>query len=521
MVETLLSLPDYHRSFLKKRGALLEKYKTLRNKPDDYKWTVFTTWSMSRDELLKQDKNAVLFLQLCSFLHHEGISEAIFSRASVKIVTDMPFFSVPVQPSPGLEFAVQFLNSFRDDSGEWDHDKFTEMVGLICAFSLIDSETMGSTYSIHPLVHEWMRESTEPRDPVLLGAQYICGLSIDFKESLDGVTFRRRLLPHAQACISYGDPHVGPDIQTSIAKVLEEGGSWSKVEHLRELIYVSRKDILSHDDQDVLSSTSNLATTYLDQGRFQEAEGLILKVLEGLKRTLDENDPEVLRAMTNLSGIYFNQGRLPAAEALQLKVLEERRKVWGEDHPAVLRIMNNLSQTYSSWGRLQEAEILALKVVEGLERYLGGDHPQAVSAMGNLASIYSSLGRFEEAETLEVKVLDSRKRTVGEGHPDSLTAMSNLARTYWDQGRLQEAEKLEVKVLEGRRKAMGDEHPHVLLTMSNLALTRRDLGRYKEAEELLIDVVEARERVLGTHHPHTQYSVQALELLRNEYMQSQ
>ncbi len=97
------SLPDYHQSYLKKRGALLEKYSGLRNKPDDYQWTVFTTWSLSLDKLLEQDVNAVIFLQLCSFLHHEGISEAIFDRASLYIDTRPLFFSVRLESSPGLD----------------------------------------------------------------------------------------------------------------------------------------------------------------------------------------------------------------------------------------------------------------------------------------------------------------------------------------------------------------------------------------------------------------------------------
>ncbi len=43
-----------------------------------------------------------------------------------------------------------------------------------------------------------MREIS-PRDTVLLGAQYICGLSIDFDWRSDGVSFRRSMVSHVEA----------------------------------------------------------------------------------------------------------------------------------------------------------------------------------------------------------------------------------------------------------------------------------------------------------------------------------
>ncbi|KAJ7087440.1 hypothetical protein C8R44DRAFT_580543, partial [Mycena epipterygia] len=42
---------------------------------DNYAWTVYTTWQISFDQL---SPPAATFLQLCSLLHHQGISEQIF-----------------------------------------------------------------------------------------------------------------------------------------------------------------------------------------------------------------------------------------------------------------------------------------------------------------------------------------------------------------------------------------------------------------------------------------------------------
>ncbi|KAJ7077765.1 hypothetical protein C8R44DRAFT_584350, partial [Mycena epipterygia] len=74
-------------AFILKSGALntylalyaTNKERLLREKPtqshDNYAWTVYTTWQISFDQL---SEPAAKLLQLCSFLHREGISEQLF-----------------------------------------------------------------------------------------------------------------------------------------------------------------------------------------------------------------------------------------------------------------------------------------------------------------------------------------------------------------------------------------------------------------------------------------------------------
>ncbi|KAJ7660453.1 hypothetical protein B0H17DRAFT_954183, partial [Mycena rosella] len=45
----------------------------------DYEWSVYTTWQISFEKLSKQSAE---LLQLCSFIHHDGITEDIFRHAA-------------------------------------------------------------------------------------------------------------------------------------------------------------------------------------------------------------------------------------------------------------------------------------------------------------------------------------------------------------------------------------------------------------------------------------------------------
>ncbi|OCK72871.1 hypothetical protein K432DRAFT_38395 [Lepidopterella palustris CBS 459.81] len=49
---------------------------------------------------------------------------------------------------------------------------------------------------------------------------------------------------------------------------------------------------------------ANLASTYIDQGRWKEAEELDVQVMETRKRVLGEGHPDTLTSMANLASTY-------------------------------------------------------------------------------------------------------------------------------------------------------------------------------------------------------------------------
>ncbi|KAJ7077767.1 hypothetical protein C8R44DRAFT_581340, partial [Mycena epipterygia] len=62
--------------------------------------------------------------------------------------------------------------------------------------------------------------------------------------------------------------------------------------------------------------------------------------------------------MHNLAYTYYDMSKLEEAEKLEVVVLEKRKTVLGEDHPHTLTAMNNLASTYRDLGKLEEAEEL-------------------------------------------------------------------------------------------------------------------------------------------------------------------
>jgi tetratricopeptide (TPR) repeat protein len=160
-------------------------------------------------------------------------------------------------------------------------------------------------------------------------------------------------------------------------------------------------------------------------------------MMETSLRLLGEEHPDTLTTISNLASTYSNQGQWKKAEELQVQVMESRKRLLGDEHPYTLTSISNLASAYSNQGQWKKAEGMEVQVMETRKRLLGADHPDTLQNMSNLASIFGSQRQWKEAEELEVQVMETRKRLLGAEHSDTLASIGNLS-TYKNQ-RLQKA----------------------------------------------------------------------------------
>ncbi|KAJ7260178.1 hypothetical protein C8J57DRAFT_1514884 [Mycena rebaudengoi] len=465
---------------------------------DKYAWSVYTTWDISFKCL---SKLAARFLQLCSFLHHEGISEAIFANAAV--------YS-PELLNPTEEQAKEprnFLDHFLTAAGMWDAISFSEMASEIQEYSLINKDPNTRLFSIHPLVHNWSKNTVSDIDATRECMAALLAMSVAWKDQV----FTMRLLPHINAILQaapqlatqfiypyqriYYDSGNYQQAQELCEDLLGQAnyisGSWklTDAEELEVVVLEKSKKLLGPEHPDTLIAMANLGATYRGLWKLTDAEALEVVVLEKRKKLLGPEHPDTLSAMANLGATYWGLGKLTDAEELGVVLLERRRQTLGPEHPHTLSTMLHLANTYQGLGKLTDAEELEVDVVDKSKKLLGTEHPDTLTAIAHLGATYRGLGKLTDAEELEVVILEKRKKLLGPEHPDTLTAMENLGATYWGLGKLTDAEELEVVVLEKRKKLLGPEHPRTLIAMENLGA--------------LQIVVEGRTQLLGTPHPDT------------------
>ncbi|KAF8201977.1 P-loop containing nucleoside triphosphate hydrolase protein [Mycena galopus ATCC 62051] len=491
-------------AFITESGALgsyLELYtenqaQLLSKKPaqshDDYALTVYTTWQISFEQL---SKPAATLLQLWSFLHHEGISEQVFSRASrYEVQPNGP-------PKEELQEALEFLSQFVGPTGAWDSFRFVKVTNEMKAYSLVNFDQERKSFSIHPLVHSWSQSTLKDPKSCHFWMVAIMGMSIHQTPDQDMQLSSLNLLPHIDSLIE--NREISPDFCAEFGCTYWWGGRSEDAKRIYLDVIEHRQKMLGEDHPDTLNARESLARTYHNLGQLKEAGEMKVLILKKRRQIQGEDHPDTLFTMGSLASTYHKLGQLKEAEELQVLVLERRQKILGEEHPDTLCAMESLAATYYKLAKCREAEELGVLVLDKRRKMLGEDHPDTLHAMGNLALTYHDLGKLKEAQELGFLVLKKKEKILGEDHPDTLREMGNLALIYHTLGQLKEAEELRVLVLEMRKKILGENHPDTLNAMNNLAATYYTLGQFTETEKLLIELLAKRTKGLGADHSYT------------------
>ncbi|KAJ6548787.1 P-loop containing nucleoside triphosphate hydrolase protein [Mycena capillaripes] len=462
-------LDSYLDLYTKNRARLLSEKPVQSH--DDYAWQAYTTWQMSFDKL---SPPAAMFLQLCSFLHRDGISEDIFSRAATY---EFPSWGPSREE---LQKPLDFLSLFLGSTGEWDPLCFLQVTNEIRAYSLINFDPERKMYSIHPLVHSWCRNMINDPEPYHSIMVAVIGMSSAQIPDEDRELTSLKLISHVDSLI-HKDPQMAAEFGMEYGRIYYYSQWYKQAEELYEKVLEKRRKLLGDDHPDTITALRNLAATFSTSGQLHRAAELEGIVLEKRRKLLGEYHPDTLDAMYNLAATFTESGQLQKAEELQVIVLEKRRKLLGEDHPDTLDAMYYLAATFSRSGQLQRAEELQVIVLEKRRKLLGEDHPHTLDVMHNLANTFSNSGQLRKAGELEVVVLAKQRKLLGEDHPDTLNAMHNLAIIFTKSGQLQKAEELGVLVLQKQRKLLGEDHPNTLRAIG-------DLGWYYYSLESGIDI---------------------------------
>ncbi|KAJ7765214.1 hypothetical protein B0H16DRAFT_1687404 [Mycena metata] len=479
------NLDGYLALYTKNQARLLSEKPAQSH--DRYAWTVYTTWQMSFDRLTPA---AAMFLQHCSFLHYNGISEEIFSYAS-----KYQFYSKGPSKEE-LQKPWEFLSHFVEPTGEWDSLRFLDATNEVQSYSLISFNAEKKLFFIHPLVHSWSRGTVQNPKEYMFTMGSILGMAISERPQWDTQLTSLLLYPHVELAVQM-NTKVAWVFRSQYTIIFWEGGRYKQAEKLQEEVLEEEKKVLGDHHSDTLLTMGNLASSYLHLGEHQKAKELNVMVLEKRKQVLGEYHPATLLTMGNLAASYSALEEHQKAKELQGIVLEKQKQVLGENHPDTLHTMGSLASLYSNLGEHQKAKELQGIVVEKQKQVLGENHPHTLHTMGNLASSYSDLGEHQEANELQGVVLEKQKQMLGENHPHTLRTVGNLAISYSNLGEHQKAKELQGIVLEKH------SHPDTLLTIANLANSYSDLGEHQRAKELRVLVLEKQTQLLGENHPHT------------------
>lgn len=166
---------------------------------------------------------------------------------------------------------------------------------------------------------------------------------------------------------------------------------------------------------------------------------------------------------------YAREGRWADAERMLVETIKRLSQFQGSHHPEVLYFRQRLAVLYSTQpDRLQQSFDMLVEILGELSGYLPPEHPSIISLEADLATVQERLGIRHVSEDsvnqgveLLHKALSTREKAFGLRHPAVARVQTRLARVYEDQGDIPKAIGLLEESLKTLSMCYGENYPGV------------------------------------------------------------
>ncbi|KAL9077542.1 MAG: hypothetical protein Q9157_003344 [Trypethelium eluteriae] len=460
--------------------------------------------------------DAIELLNVFSFLHRESISVKLLLQGATNPKVEQEhgkkthrrppktwqewfepallMLYQMLKPEPPRPILLDVLRVIEGTDEVFDVYRLREALAELSQRSLIMYRAEKDSYSIHPIVHTWVRERPEMKtaDQAIWcrAAATIISQSIllpPLATSAADDDFRRELLPHLLSIRTY---------EQEIRHQFDR----NKAERRRVVPFFQPTPSMNRA---AALSMAKYSLVFTQCGLFEDALKVQLAAYEFLHGLLGPGHISSIRIMLALAGTYGHLGQGTQAADLQEEALKNSTESLGNAHPDTLRIMDSLDVSRWMQARFEEATNLHGTAIDGLTLALGSAHEDTLRAKDHLGRVESKYLRHERARELHACAAEGLKATLGEEHLDTLIAMENLAMTYLELGNpsnLALAQIIEEKVLAARTAKLGGEHFYTLWSTLNLARIRASRGDVAEAEAAIRAGLLIAYRNLGADH---------------------
>lgn len=481
-----------------------------KDREDYQNGTIVTTWLISFDELRTKAEDAAKLLQLWSFLDNQDV-----------------WFELLRWPS--LETAPRWLqNITATEIG------FIDTMGILLDYSLIERDDNGS-YSMHAVVHDWIRASFIQQDnaSLFLVATATIEYAIPSPPKEGSWVERLRLLPHvfrwSQCYTEFQHILIESEWLDSLDKIgefLEHNLNFDMAELLykqvltvneqvngleqeKALLAAQKLERLFHnnfrhtDAKTMLSRALNgfenilgplhiptllaayrLADSYRETYQLDEAKGLYTQVPTGREKAFDPEDRMTVRILRRLGTIYFELGQFTEARALYDRAMKVYNKRPNSELISDLAVASARGATLATSGRIAEARTVLIRAWELGEEIAGLKFLTALPAAYILGSINLAENKFTEAIISFNYVRMVFELIRGPDSIDTGAVLVQVGALYFEQNQLTEGETMFVRALAVGEKNFGSDGQETLMVARILAHLYEFQGRDSEAHDI-------------------------------------
>jgi tetratricopeptide (TPR) repeat protein len=345
------------------------------------------------------------------------------------------------------------------------------------------------------------------------------GESIKWTFQEEDVTFRKKLIPHIDACLKLDkqsptqalnaiETRTAGNILLNLAAAYTESGRFDTAGELQRRALERLETDLGPEDDLTLKANGELASNLEIYDKFDNALKKREDVLKARKARYDRNKTDraeerkydIAAATAAISYARDPQRRQEALE-LRETVLKHAEQVEDQKDPfplSLLKAKRELAISYIEVDRRQEALQLREEVVRALEEKGKGKQVFALNSRLELLTSLSNARQFDRAERLGNSIVKDSEASLGLDHPDTWLARSKLATLKTLRTKDEEAMKELKEAVTKFSDIWGESHSITAHARVSLAKAHLKLGDYQEAVNLFHKTSDIYETQYGS-----------------------
>lgn len=444
--------------------------------------SISTTWHLSFERILREDRYAADLLALMSVLYADDVPIEILQIGSITETRQ----------------ALRILENY----------------------SLVKTDGNGESYTMHRLVQmsakSWLSDQNtlSKWEQVALQQVALVFPRVDFPDW----EYCDRLLPHADAVLARALPE-NPNyarLSQRVGTYLVAIGRYRQATDFMRRVAMSMSRAHGGEHSGALEASSLLALAMHLQGQFEESGQLQRRVMEVLLRDLGIEDAITLTSMHRLGTWLLDQGCLIEAKDLLQLAMFRRRQVLGEEHPDTLSTQDSIGLLYLGQNKVAEAASMMKRVLVVRERSQGREHPDTLTTMSIFASVLLAQGLPMKAQELGLRVYETRSKVLGSRHPLTLESFSDLGWFFMSIDQASKAMAVLDEAMELQLQVLGPEHPARWKTLERYAECLLHQNDLEEARSCYERASTGFYKTLGKSHPSTIRTKKQLDMLKEK-----
>jgi len=249
---------------------------------------------------------------------------------------------------------------------------------------------------MHKLVHAWGFDRLEAEEQGRYSQSSLALLEVVVRDGQLDPMGKARITPHISSNVArLREWHKGPmevskqtlGTMRLLAEFVSSTEQYQTEYELRAFEEAERARRKEQDEVGWLCSLSDLAAMLQNQGKYEAAEEMKRRALEGKEKVLRKEHRDTLTSVSNLALVLQDQGKYEAAEEMNRRALEGREKVLGKEHRDTLTSVYRLAYLLHQKADFTAALPLYERARSGYGRRLGPSHPTTMQCLDHMTSL--------------------------------------------------------------------------------------------------------------------------------------